>query len=348
MYDQFDVTRLTTSLGLSTFVMGIASGALLTSPLSEYYGRKLIYLISWAMFIVWTIPSAVATNIETLIVTRFFNGLAGSTFLSVVGGTVNDIFPRNEIQRPMAFVALAPFVGPSMGPLLGGFVNYYLNWRWTYYIIIIWASILFLGIALYTPETFHPVILRAKARRLREDTGDHRYWAPMEKIPKLNKKTALILLLRPFQLLFLEPMCLCLDIYSAVLLGILYLCFGALPEVFRSNHNMNLWQSGLTFLGIILGMLAAALTGRIWDRVRRDLQERRAENGAGNSEPEDRLPSAMLGGMLIPAGLFWVGWTTQSTTFWLVPVIGSSLFGCGLVCLSNYLLSIFDRRTHHS
>ncbi|KAH8898015.1 MFS general substrate transporter [Thozetella sp. PMI_491] len=321
MYNQFNATKLTTSLGLSTFVMGIASGALLTSPLSEYYGRKPIYLISWTMFIVWTIPSAVASNIETLIVTRFFNGLAGSTFLSVVGGTVNDLFSQNEIQWPMAFVALAPFVGPSIGPLLGGFVNYHLNWRWTYYIIILWALILLLGIIFCTPETFHPVILRVKAIRLRDETGDHRYWAPMERAPKLDQKTALILLLRPFQFLFLEPMCICLSIYSAVLLGILYLFFAALPEVFRTNHHMNLWQSGLAFSGIVSGMIAAVLTSPGWERLRRYLR--------------DRFPPAMLGGVLIPAGLFWVGWTTEPTIFWLVPIIGSSLFGCGVILVFN-------------
>ncbi|ODM20361.1 hypothetical protein SI65_03414 [Aspergillus cristatus] len=105
-------------------------------------------------------------------------------------------------------------------------------------------------------------------------------------------------------------MCLCLDLYSAVLLGILYLFFGTLPLVFRTNHDMNLWQSGLTFLGIITGMCLAAASNPIWSR---------------------RLPPATLGGVLILIALFWFGWTTDPSVHWMVPVVGSGVFGCGML-----------------
>ncbi|KAH6889396.1 major facilitator superfamily domain-containing protein [Thelonectria olida] len=338
--NELATTRLTEAAGLSTFVLGIALGPLLTGPLSEHYGRRPIYLIAWSFFIIWTIPSAVARNIETLIVARFFNGFSGSTFLSVVGGTVGDIFPQNEIQKPMVFVSLAPFVGPSIGPLLGGFINFSLHWRWTYYFTIIWALIIFLLIVFYVPETFHPVLLRAKAQKMRYRTGDNRYWAAMEKNQSVATPTAksiALLLLRPFQLLFLEPMCFCLDIYSALLLGILYLFFGTLPEIFRTNHGMNLWQSGLAFLGIIIGMLVAAATTPIWVRIRRCMLQRyeKRTGKMGVSEPEYQLPPAILGGILIPIGLFWFAWTTQSSIHWLVPISGSSLFGCGVILVFN-------------
>lgn len=75
------------------------------------------------MFTIWTIPSAVGKNIETLVVARFFNGFAGGTFLSVAGGTTGDVFSRSEIQTPMVLVSSAPFIGPSLGPVIGGFIN---------------------------------------------------------------------------------------------------------------------------------------------------------------------------------------------------------------------------------
>lgn len=281
-------TRLTSAAGLSTFVLGIAFGPLFTGPLSEHYGRRPIYLISWSMFVILTIPSAVATKMEMLIVTRFFDGFAGSTFLSVAGGTVGDIFLRDELQKPMVFVSLAPFVGPSLGPLLGGFINSSLHWRWTYYIIIIWAVVLLLAIALLVPETLHSVILLKKAQKLRTETGEHRYWAPAEKAQGSNRKIVALALRRPFQLLLLEPMCFILDLYSAILLGILYLVFGAFPAVFRTTYGMNLWQSCLTFLGIIVGMLAGAATNSVWDKIRRHLidERERSSGETGVSEPE--------------------------------------------------------------
>lgn len=55
-----------------------------------------------------------------MIVGRFLDGFAGSAFLSVAGGTVGDLFPREKLQAPMLFFTAAPFIGPSIGPLIGG------------------------------------------------------------------------------------------------------------------------------------------------------------------------------------------------------------------------------------
>lgn len=264
-----------------------------------------------------------ARNIETLIITRFFAGFVGGTFLSVAGGTVGDMFSRNEIQTPMGIVSSAPFLGPSLGPVVGGFINYFLHWRLTWYVMIVWAGVIWFAIVFFAPETYHPVKLRAKAEMLRKQTGDDRYRAPIKDTQ--SRRAIALSLLRPFQLLFLEPMCLCLDLYSAVLLGILYLFFGTLPLVFRTNHDMNLWQSGLTFLGIITGMCVAAASNPIWSQIR----ERLIGKYQAGSEPEYRLPPAIMGGVFIPVGLFWFGWTTYPSVHWIVPVIGSAVFGCG-------------------
>ena len=153
MNDEFDSSRLVATLGLSTFVLGIALGPF-WSPLAEFYGRRPIYLCSFAGFIIWLVPSAVAKNIETMIVARFFQGLAGSAFLSVSGGTVGDLFTRDTMLTPMAIFALAPFIGPSTGPVVGGLINTYTGWRWTHYVLLIWAAVLLVSIALLVPETY--------------------------------------------------------------------------------------------------------------------------------------------------------------------------------------------------
>ncbi|OGM44515.1 putative bicyclomycin resistance protein [Aspergillus bombycis] len=330
MDPEFNTSTLISTVGLSSFVLGIGTGPLLTGPLSEHYGRRPIYLVAWSMFLVWTIPSAVAKNIQTIIVSRFFNGFTGGTFLSVAGGTAGDIFPRNQIQAPMALVSSVPFIGPSLGPVLGGFINSHLEWRWTYYIMIIWSAVLLICMIFFAPETYHPILLRAKARALRRETGNDHYRAPMENDTKTWRQIVVVSLLRPFQLLFLEPMCLCLDIYSAILLGILYLFFGTFPMVFRTTYDMNLWQGGLTFVGIIVGMVLAAATTPIWSNIRGRLMSNNAKE-PGRSEPEYRLPPAIVGGLLIPIGLFWFGWTTYSRIHWIVPIIGSAVFGGGLL-----------------
>jgi hypothetical protein len=116
-------------------------------------------------------------------------------------------------------------------------------------------------ILILVPETYAPVLLRRKAVKLRKETGDDRWKAPIEKMNKSVSKTVLWSCIRPFQLLFFEQMVLNLCLLSAILLGILYLFFGAFAVVFQNNHDFNEWQTGLTFLGIFVGMVVGeALT----------------------------------------------------------------------------------------
>ena len=58
--------------------MGLGLGPMCLGPLSEFYGRRPIYVCSFAFFLIWLIPCAVAKNFETELVARFIDGFAGS------------------------------------------------------------------------------------------------------------------------------------------------------------------------------------------------------------------------------------------------------------------------------
>jgi multidrug resistance protein len=328
---EFDCSRIVATLGLSLFVMGLGLGPMFLGPLSEFFGRRPIYIASFTMFLIWVIPSAVARNIQTMLIARFFDGLAGSAFLSVAGGTVGDMFNREQLQAPMMIYTASPFIGPSVGPLIGGFINQNTTWRWTFYVILIWSGFMLAIITAFVPETYHPVMLRNKARKIRKETGDERWKAPLEKSNKTISKTISLSLIRPFQLLLLEPMCLNLCLFSAILLGVLYLFFGAFALIFENNHGFTISQVGLAFLGILVGMISGILTDPIWHKnYVRLVRNREAAGGEpGGSEPEYRLPPAILGAPLVTIGLFWFGWTTYASVHWILPIIGSAIFGMG-------------------
>ena len=264
LHRDFHCSEIMATLGLSLFVIGLGIAPMLLGPLSEFYGRRHIYMVSLAFFLIWLIPCAVAQNIQTMLVARFFDGMAGSAFLSVAGGTVGDMFSRNELQAPMMIFTASPFIGPPIGPLVGNFINQFTDWRWSFYVLIIWAAVMLALVGSFVPETFPPVLLRRKAIRLRKETGDERWHAPIEKMDKSILQTIIRSCYRPFMLLTLEPMCLNLCIYSAILLGVLYLWFGAFNLVFENNHGFEQWQVGLAYLGIFVGILIAIASGRLW------------------------------------------------------------------------------------
>ena len=111
-YDQITVefrcSRIVATLGLSLFIGGLGIGPMILAPLSEFYGRKPVYNVSFLLFIIWLVPCAVAPNIQTMLVARFFSGFIGAAFSSVAGGTLGDLFTKDTLQAPMMVYSSSP------------------------------------------------------------------------------------------------------------------------------------------------------------------------------------------------------------------------------------------------
>ncbi|KZP20629.1 MFS general substrate transporter [Athelia psychrophila] len=325
MASEFGVSKEVTILGISLFVMGLGLGPLVVGPLSEVYGRNIVYRLSYAAFFAFSWPIAFAPDIAVFLVFRFVTGLCGSAFLSVAGGSVSDMFPNTSVANPMAVYTLTPFLGPILGPLIGGFINQNVDWRWTYRVQIIWVFVELVLLLLLVPETYAPVLLKWKAARLRAASHDAKHTCPLDRHPIDLRRAVLASIYTPFQLMAHDRMALLLNAWNALLLGILYLAFQAFPLIFK-KHAFSAEQTGMSFLGIGLGMVGAIACMPFWNR----LFERETLRFKGHPPPETRLYMGQVGGILVPIGLFWLAFTTYASVPWIVPIIASIPFGAGV------------------
>ncbi|KAJ3837536.1 MFS general substrate transporter [Lentinula raphanica] len=324
--NDFHISHEIAVLSVSLFVEGMALGPLLTGPLSEMYGRNITYRASFTLMFAFSFGVAFAPNTAVYLIFRFLSGFVGSTFLSVAGGTVSDLFTNEEVANPMAFYTCSPFIGPIFGPLVSGFINQNLYWRWTYYILTIWIFVQTVFLYICVPETYAPILRKWKAARIRKSTGDANYWAPLDKQDKNIAEAMLISFYKPFELIFYERMALLLNLWTSMVLGILYLTFQAFPIIFTEKHSFSIQQSGLTFLGIGVGMVCAMPTQSYFNK----LVVRDAKNNGGMAPPESRLYMGEIGAVLVPISLFWLSFTTYASVPWIVPIIASIPFGIGL------------------
>lgn len=339
---EFHCSTEIVTLGISLFVLGFAIGPLLWAPLSELYGRQVLFIGTYAVLTAFNAGAAGANSIATLIVLRFFAGTFGASPLTNAGGVIADMFPAKQRGLGMSLFAAAPFLGPAIGPIVGGFVGETVGWRWVEGVMAIFTGVLWIVGALTIPETYAPVILRRRAKALGKKTGKV-YIPIMEKqqgkvTPKKAFNTALA---RPWALLFREPIVLLISIYMAIIYGTLYMLFSAFPIVYQQNRGWSQGIGGLSFLGVAVGMLIG-VGYSIWDNGR---YARAEEKHNGEAPPEARLPPGLIGAVALPIGMFWFAWTNYPSIHWIVSIIGTAPFGFGMVLVflscMNYLIDSY-------
>lgn len=131
--EKFGVSPTAASLGLALYVLGYGIGPLIFAPISEIplVGRNPPYIISFGLFVILSIPTAVVDNFGGLLALRFLQGFFGSPCLATGGASIGDIY--GLLKLPYALTAWAAFatLGPALGPVISGFSVPVMNWRWS-------------------------------------------------------------------------------------------------------------------------------------------------------------------------------------------------------------------------
>ncbi|KAI2470562.1 polyamine transporter 1 [Annulohypoxylon bovei var. microspora] len=339
---EFKISEEVAILGISLFVIGFAIGPLIWAPLSEMYGRQILFFCTYMGLTAFNAGAAGSQNIQTLIILRFFAGTIGSSPLTNAGGVIADMFPATKRGLATALFATAPFLGPSIGPIVGGFLGVGGGWRWVEGLMAAFTGILWILCTFLIPETYAPILLRRRAAKLSEMTGNV-YVSKMDagKPKKTVSREFKIALSRPWILLFREPIVLLTSLYMAIIYGTLYMMFAAFPIVFQQYRGWSPGIGGLAFLGIAVGMLFSVAYS-VYDNRR---YARTSAAHHGNAPAEARLPPALIGSVLLPIGLFWFAWTCGPEIHWIVCIIASAFFASGLVLvflsLMNYLIDSY-------
>ena len=341
---EYNVSTEVGLLGLSLYVLGFATGPILWAPLSELRGRKLPLILSMLGFSIFSIAAAVGKDLQTVLISRFFAGVFGSSPLAVVAAVFSDMFNNRTRGVAITVFSMTVFTGPLMAPFIGGFtiMNPDLGWRWTMYFVAI-MGFLALGLnILFLEETYPPVVLVQKAAELRRRTRNWGIHAKQEEIEVDLRELITKNFSRPLRLLVTEPIVLLLSIYMAFIYGLLYLFLTAYPIVFQQTHRMNPGVGGLPYFGMVLGMLAAG--GYVLSTQGSYMRKLEANNGI--PIPEWRLPPVIIGGVSFTGGLFWFGWSGhRADIHWIVPTLSGLLTGFGLLSIFlqalNYLVDAY-------
>ncbi|KHC30924.1 multidrug resistance protein [Candida albicans P76055] len=319
---------------VTMFVIGFGVGPLVFAPMSEEVGRKPIYVVTLFVAVVFIVPCGAAQNIATLLICRLIDGTAFSAPMTLIGGSLADIWEGPERGTAMAVFSAAPFLGPVCGPIFGGLLcDYAPTWRWVYWTFLIVAGFFYVVFIVVVPETHHGILLKKRAKKLRKDTGDSRYRSFNELQIRSFGEVAKTSLLRPFVLLS-ELIVFLMTIYMAICYGLLYMFFFAYPIVYQEGKGWSASKTGVMFIpigvGVIVSSLAAPFFNKDYNRRAQEYRDR------GELPPAElRLIPMMIGCWFVPAGLFAFAWSSYQRLSWAGPCFSGFAVGFGFLLLYN-------------
>ncbi|KAF2172656.1 hypothetical protein M409DRAFT_49205 [Zasmidium cellare ATCC 36951] len=306
---EFDLPPKTVVFGCtSLFMVGFALGPALWGPLSECFGRRMPILIAFFNFTLLHIPVIDAKSPTTIFFLRFLQGFFGAAPSSILSGTLADIWTPK--QRGFAMPAVGSFltIGPLLGPLIASvLVNSPLGWRWIETVTVIASVVVIIGTFPLLSETYSPLLLSQRAKRLRHLTQNWALRATWDENESTLSDFAERYLLRPIRMLVLEPILALITLYISVCFGLLYNFFLAYPTSFMQERGWDQTSASLPLIALLLGIILAGVvisaTNNTW----------LSPNIAEGRPQETRLLLMMTGAVALPIGMFWFAWTSSAS-----------------------------------
>lgn len=299
-----------------------------------------------------------------MLVARFFAGVGSSTYSTLVGGVISDVYRPWERNVPMAIFSGGALAGIGLGPLVCGFIGEYSSWRWVFWHQVI-ANALLVGCFVYfVPETRESILLSRECHRLNKwaEKLEHSDLAcfDLSQVENCGYKAArrvrwtlgdtegggdakfdLLSLIatslsRPFVMLYREPIVTYLSTWATFSWSVLYIALAVIPLMFADVYGFSLSEANAIFAAACIGPILAAVICIAQDRW---VERRRPMRGTQTQPPENRLYFTCVESFLLPAGLFMFGWTARADIHWIVPAIAIGIATSGIFSI---YLSVFN------
>ena len=327
----FHISEQAARVGDMIFLVLYAFGSELWAPWSEEFGRFPILQLSLFLVNIWQLPVALAPNFGSVVVGRALGGLS-SAGGSVTLGMVADLWEPNDQQWAIAFVVLSSVGGTSIGPIIGGPLEKFLDWRWNPWVQLIFGGATQLVHFILVPETRSTILVDREAKRRRKSGEDPDIYGPNElKKPRISMKEIGEVWIRPFEMFLREPIVLSLSLLSGFSDALIFTFMQGFKPIFE-QWGFGTLEQAWAFIPVVIGYFIAYFS--FWPWIWKD-QKTRAKHGPDALQPERRLKWLLFVAPLEPLGLFGFAWTSLGPprVHWIAPMI----FTC-LIAIANYAI----------
>ncbi|KAI4256118.1 MAG: hypothetical protein LQ352_002225 [Teloschistes flavicans] len=328
---EFGVSAQAARCGAMIFLVTYAFGCELWAPWSEEFGRKPVLQASLLLVNIWQLPVALAPNFASIMVGRALGGLS-SAGGSVTLGMVADMWESNNQQYAVAFVVFSSVGGSILGPVIGGFSEEYLVWRWSIWIQLIFGGFVQILHLILVPETRTTIMMNRIAKKRRASGQSPNVYGPDEMRPfkeRFSAKEILVTWTRPFKMFLTEPIVLTLSLLSGFSDALIFMFIQSFALVYK-QWGFGSVALGLAFIPILIGYFIAWFA--FIPAIRRNIAERAAKPDDEKAQYESRLWFLLYTAPCLPLGLIGFAWTSGGPPIhWMGSMVFSAIVG-----IANY------------
>ncbi|KAK0437224.1 MFS polyamine transporter [Armillaria borealis] len=299
-------------------------------------------------YIIFNLVCAFAKTPDQMLWFRFLAGIGGSAPLSLGVRVINSCWSGKDPNGPKHLYTLALLLAPIVGPIAGAWITMKTTWRWIFWTTSIASTLIQVGHFFWLRETFAPIILARKAKRLQNASGEEenvRYVTSNQQNP-FNDSVYKFLLLYPVCLLVTEPIIQLTGIYLAYIYGLIYLILTSIPGIFVGVYHESIGIAGLHYIAFGIGLYGGA---QIANAIQDNLYRRLSAHYGTDDCLEFRIPLMLPATLFVATGLFIVGWSVSSGVYWVVTDIGFVITGIGITVnwhtMQRYIMCTYAVRT---
>ncbi|KFA69287.1 hypothetical protein S40285_08667, partial [Stachybotrys chlorohalonatus IBT 40285] len=324
--EEFSVSAQAARCGAMIFLVFYAFGCELWAPWSEELGRWPIMQVSLFFVNVFQLPVALAPNFASVLIGRALGGLS-SAGGSVTLGMIADMWEADTQQYAVAYVVFSSVAGSVLGPIVGGFCEEYLHWRWSIWVQLILGGVIQVIHFFTVPETRSTIMMNRIAEKRRAATGQN-VWGHDELVPfkeRFSMGEILITWMRPFKMFLTEPIVLVLSLLSGFSDALIFMFIQSFGLVY-SQWGFSTIDIGLSFISIGVGyVIAWAL---FIPAIKHNMTVRRSNPLDERAQYESRLWFLLYAAPCLPIGLIGFAWTISGPPLhWIASMIFAAMIG---------------------
>jgi len=131
--EALNVAPLNMKSVLASYTLSLAVFIPISGWMADRFGTRRVFAAAIGLFTLGSVLCGVTSNIHVLVVRRILQGCGGAMMVPVGRLTLVRTFEKSELIRAMSFVAIRGLIGPMLGPIAGGLIVGYLQWRFIFF-----------------------------------------------------------------------------------------------------------------------------------------------------------------------------------------------------------------------